>query len=383
MKAPTRRGSKARRLPPGPRGHPVLGILPEIRRDPLGFNLRITRQYGDILRTRIAFWPTYQVNHPDHVRHLLQGNHRNYSKRTFGFSVTRWLLGEGLATSEGSFWLRQRRLMQPAFHRERVAALGDLMTRTAQEILEGWWWHAERGQPLDVQLEMTRLTLRVATRALFSLDVGPDVDVVDRANAVILRFLQERFYTPLIPTWLPTPANRRAGAARRALEGVVRRIIDQRRRTGEDPGDLLSILLSVRDEETGQAMDDRQVRDEVMTLLLAGHETTANTLSWASYLLAQHPQVERRLVEELRRVLDGRVPTADDLPSLPYLRQVIEETLRLYPPVWGLQPQVHRARRDRGLRHPARYRDLDLHLCRPPPPRGVDRSGVLRAGALR
>lgn len=324
-----------RRHPPGPGGHPLLGILPEIRRDPLGFNLRITRQYGDILRARIALWPTYQVNHPDHVRHVLQANHRNYSKRTFGFSVTRWLLGKGLATSEGAFWLRQRRLMQPAFHQQRIAAFGELMTRTAREALEGWWWHAERGQPLDVQLEMTRLTLRVATRALFSLDVGPEVDRIERCNQVILRFLQERFYTPLIPTWLPTPANRRAGAARRSLEEIVRRIIEERRGSDRQPDDLLGLLLSVRDEETGRPMDEAQIRDEVMTLLLAGHETTANTLAWACYLLARHPEVERRLVAELGRVLDGRAPTVDDLSELPFLQQVVEETLRLYPPVWG------------------------------------------------
>lgn len=322
-------------VPPGPRGNVVLGSIGDIYRDRLRFVLDVARTYGDVAQYRVAHMRMYQVNHPAGVRHLLHDNHRNYSKDVATFGTLRLILGNGLFTSDGDFWRRQRRLAQPAFHRRRVAAFGELMTDATLAMQERWRPRADRYQPLDVATEFMRLTMEVVTRALFSTSVDRDIDTIGRAITTLLNDVTFRFTFPFYPPLkVPTPRNRRFLAARATLDGVVYRIIAERRRRPGEHDDLLSLLMEARDEETGEGMSDKQLRDEVITLFVAGHETTANALTWASYLLSTHVAVARRLQAEVDEALQGRIPTAADLPKLPYTRMVIDETLRLYPPAW-------------------------------------------------
>ena len=319
---------------PGPPGHFLLGSTRDIRHDPLRFGLEMARHHGDIVRIRLLFWPAYLVNHPDGVKHVLQENQRNYHKDLYPYRVLKPLLGQGLVTNDGESWLQQRRLMQPAFHRKRLAAFGTLMTDTTVSMLDQWQRFAERDQPLDVAAEMVRLTLRITGQALFNIDLSDETHTVGQAVSTVNKLLSEYLYAPFPPLSIPTPRSHRLQVARRTLDQVVHDIITQRRQQNTDTGDLLSILLLARDEETGQGMNDQQVRDEVMTLLIAGHETVATALTWTWYLLSQHPEVERCLHSELDEVLDGHLPTIEHIARLSYTRMVIEEVLRLYPPAW-------------------------------------------------
>src|SRR5258706_6268034 len=233
----------------GPPDHFLFGNTREIRHDPLRFALEMARQYGDVVRIRFLFWPTYLVNHPDGVKHVLQENRRNYSKDLYPYRVLKPLLGQGLVTNDGESWLRQRHLMQPAFHRKRVAAFGTLITGAAVTLLDQWHQDAGRDQPVDVAAEMLRLTLRIAGQALFNIDLSDETDVVGQAVATVNRLLSEYLYAPFPPLSIPTPRSRRLQAARRALDQVVRDIITRRRQQNSDTGDLLSMLLFARDEE--------------------------------------------------------------------------------------------------------------------------------------
>ena len=339
---------------PGPRGNPVFGSMRDFQRDKLGFIRGLTR-YGDVARYRMAHLTWYQINHPDGIRRVLQENNRNYGKGSLTLGIFKPVVGEGLLTSEGGLWLRQRRLMQPVFHRRSVAAFGTLMTDEALAMLERWRPAAQTGTPLDVPGEMARLTLDIATASLFHAHVGEEPGAVARAVNTLVEDLGYRFEVPFYPPpRVPTPRNRRRRAALRTVDRAVYKIIAERRSGGGEEDDLLALLMGARDEETGEAMDNRQLRDEVITLFLAGHETTANALSWAFYLLATHPEAEEKLREELGEVLgtdDGiRTPTLTDLPRLTYTKMVVDETLRLYPPAWITNRQA--AAEDEILGHP-------------------------------
>src|SRR5918997_10114 len=323
------------RVPSGPRGNRVLGSIGDIYRDRLRFVLDTARTYGEVAQYRVAHMRVYQVNHPEGVGRLLHDNHRNYSKDVPTFGTLRLFLGNGLFTSDGDFWRRQRRLAQPAFHRRRVATFGELMTDATLAMLERWRPSVAQRQPLDVATEFMHLTLEVATKALFSTSVERDVDAIGRAITTLLSEVTFRFTFPFYPPLkVPTPRNRSFLAARATLDGVIYGIIAGRRRRPGEHDDLLALLMEARDGETGEGMSDRQLRDEVITLFVAGHETTANALTWASYLLSTHVAVPRKLRAEVDESLQGRVPTAADQPSLPYTRTVVDETLRLYPPAW-------------------------------------------------
>jgi cytochrome P450 len=339
---------------PGPRGNPVFGSMRDFQRDKLGFIQSLTR-YGDVARYRVAHLTWYQINHPDGVRRVLQENNRNYGKGSLTRGIFKPVLGEGLLTSEGALWLRQRRLMQPVFHKRSVAAFGTLMTQETLAVLERWRPAAQNGTPLDVPAEMARLTLDIATASLFHAHVGEEPGAIARAVNTLVEDLGYRFEVPFYPPpRVPTPRNRRRRAALRTVDRAVYKIIAERRSGGGEEDDLLALLMGARDEETGEAMDDRQLRDEVITLFLAGHETTANALSWAFYLLATHPEAEEKLREELADVLgvDGgiRTPTLEDLPRLAYTKMVVDETLRLYPPAWITNRQA--VAEDEILGHP-------------------------------
>ena len=270
------------------------------------------------------------VNHPDFVKQVLQEHHRSYNKDNFDYRLLRPLLGKGLLTNDGASWLQQRRLIQPPFHRQRLAAFGSLMSRATLAMLKRWERCAERGEVLDVAAEMMRLTLRIIGQALFSLDLSAQTTTVGQA----LRSANDYLCAPFPPLFVPTPRNHRLQNALHRLDALVYDLITAHRQSQQDTPDLLSVLLGVRDEETGEGMSDRQIRDEVITLLLAGHETTA-VACWTWYLLAQHQECEKLLHAEVDAVLSGRLPTVEDLPNLPYSRMVIEESLRLYPPAWS------------------------------------------------
>jgi len=323
------------RIAPGPRGHLLLGVMPDARRDVLGFVTRTARQYGDVARYKLGPMTSHLISHPDGVRHVLQEHASNYTKDHFTYRLVSRVAGNGLLTSQGSFWLRQRRLAQPAFHRQRISAMADGMTRAAVELLEHWDALATRGEPVGVVEEMMRLTLTIAGEALFGASVGDKAAVVGPAFNVMNEQTVTRFRTlRLLPPVLPTRYDREFRAARRALRGAVMDLITERRQRAEDTGDLLSMFMLTRDEETGETMNDEQLCDEVLTMLVAGHETTATTLSWVWALLDQHPAVEAKLHAELDAVLGGRPPTAADVPRLSYTRMVVEEAMRLYPPVY-------------------------------------------------
>lgn len=323
------------RLPPGPREHFLLGSVRDIQRDPIGFNMSMRQQYGNVVRVHFFVVPTYMVFHPDDIKHILQENNRNYNKDTYNVDLLKPVFGLGLFTNDGASWLHQRRLIQPAFHRKHLATFGALMTNATVAMLERWQGFAEDDQPLNVAAEMMRLTLSIVGQALFSIDLSNEANTVSQAFTAVNKLLIDYLYAPFPPLNVPTPRNHRLQAAIHALDRVVHGIINERHQQDTQSGDLLSMLLSVLDEETGQGMSDRQVRDEVMTLLIAGHETTSNLLAWTWYLLSQHPEVERRLHAELDEVLDGNLPTMEHLPELKYTHMVLEEALRLYPPAFG------------------------------------------------
>ena len=333
--------TKTQRVPPGPRGHWLFGSGPEATRDPLTFYTRVWREYGDVVGFRALPWfKWYLVVDPAGAERIHQTNQSNYRKPKLFVRPLGLLTGNGLVTSEGEFWRRQRRLAQPAFHRQRLALLAEGMTRAAVQMLEHWEaTYARTGEPFDMAEEMSGLTVRIAGETLFGADIGPDAARFGDALKVALEHVSRRMRSPFVaPLSVPTARNRAFLRARRTLDEVVEQIVRTRRRDASDRGDLLSMLMLARDEESGEGMDDRQVRDEVMTLLIAGHETTAAALTWTWYLLARNPEARRKLSAELSDALAGRAPGVEDLPRLPYTRMVFDETLRLYPPAWG-QPR--------------------------------------------
>ena len=326
-------------LPPGPKGHLLVGCLPEFRRDMLGFLAACVRDYGDVVPIRVVNRRLILLSHPDLIEEVLTARARHTTKTAI-LQMLRPVLGDGLLLSEGDSWLRQRRLMQPAFHRQRIAGYGDVMAGYAERGMADW----RDGQTRDVHADMMAITQGIVAKTLFDADVSDDAFDVGHALHVLMEdFSRRRTALFALPRFVRTPARRRARAAVERLDRIVYDIIATRRASDEDRGDLLSILLAARDADDGSRMTDRQVRDEIMTLFLAGHETTAVSLSWTWYLLAQHPEVEATLAAELRGVLDGRLPTVADLPQLRYAEMVVMESMRLYPPAFTLTRRVAEA----------------------------------------
>ena len=318
-------------MPPGPKRTYPGSLLLQFRRDPLGQLQKIAREYGDVVYLRLGRENVFLINDPDLIREVLVTHHQNFTKGR-GLERIKKFLGEGLLTSEGEPHLRQRRLMQPAFHHRRIAAFAEIMTAHASRTSDGW----HDGAQIDLAGEMMRLTLGIVGQTLFGANVAADATAVESALSTMMK----SFPLMMLPfadfiEKLPLPAVRRMKAAHAELDAIIYRLIDGRRRSGEDTGDLLSMLIAAQDEEDGGAgMTDQQVRDEAMTIFLAGHETTANALNWTWYLLAGHPAVEARLHEELDQVLQGRLPTMADLPALRFTENIVRESMRLYPPAW-------------------------------------------------
>lgn len=323
-----------KKFPPGPPNRFFGLFFGAMQQNPLQYFTEMTRRYGDVWGMRIGNFRSFFINHPDLIEDVLVNNARKYIKGRI-LRANRFLFGDGLLTSEGDFWLRQRRLAQPAFHRERINAYAATMADYTQQMVAGW----RDGEERDIHKEMMDLALRIVSKTLFDADVARDAKEVGQTLDLLLHLAANFGKTVLVPLWIPTPRNLRAKGGVRRIEKIIYRIIAERRASalkGElHAGDLLSTLLQVQDED-GSRMNDKQLRDETITLFLAGHETTANTLSWTWWLLAQNPAVEKRLHEELHGVLGGRAPTVDDLPKLPYLGHVLTESLRLYPTAWGM-----------------------------------------------
>ncbi|MGH7896845.1 MAG: cytochrome P450 [Candidatus Binatia bacterium] len=327
----------------GPRFRTPFGFLAALRKDPLGNLMSWRRQYGDFVEIPFGLGRTYLVFHPRDVRHVLHENHKNYWKGVVLGKLKR-IAGEGLVFSDGDLWRRQRKLVQPAFHRDRITAMAQMMTASTAAMLDRWESHARTG-PLNVAAEATKLTLEIVARALFGTSLGDDEAEFSEtvtAGMAYANHLMNHFLA--WPIWIPTRANRAGRAAIRTMDRIVHGLIERRRRDerpAEATADLLGMLIEARDEETHVTMNDRQLRDEVVTFLVAGHETTAVTLAWTWHLLASHPEIEARLHAEIAEVLGQGVPAFRDLERLRYTRMVIEEAMRLYPPAWGISRQAY------------------------------------------
>jgi len=337
-------------FPPEWKGSSILGVMREFNRDQLAFITRL-RSLGDVVRARFLYVPAYFIYHPTDIEYLLVTNAKNFRKAmSLRSNFFYRLVGNGLLTSDGDFWRRQRRLAQPAFHKQRISNFGDVMVQYTERMLAGW----KAGETRDLHRDMMRLTLEIVVKTLFDANVSGDVDNVGRVLSEIVKpFASQATLKWILNNRLPTPAHRQFHRSVGEIDQIIYRIIAERRASAADNGDLLSMLLQAQDED-GSQMTDAQLRDEVITLFLAGHETTALALSWTWYLLATNKDVEAKFHEELDRVLDGRLPELSDLPHLRYSEMIAKETMRLYPPAFGLGREAIEACEIGGYRVPRR-----------------------------
>jgi len=322
------------RLPPGPKGLPFFGMALRVRKDPLGMLLSLARAYGDIVSIPVMGQHRILVSRPDFVQQVMLFHHAKFHKSELTRVAVGPLLGQGLLISEGDFWRRQRRLAQPAFHRSRTNAYAPAMLECARAQMQRW----RDGETRNIAEEMMGLTLEVAVRTLFGTTLPGEAESVGHAMTFLMRFSLSRARSPWnIPRSWPTPRNRRATREFEFMDSLVYRIISERQKQVQGNGhgneDLLSLLMAAMDED-GSQMTSQQLRDETMTLFVAGHETTALTLAWTWLLLSENPEAEARLHEELKSVLGGRSPEAVDLELLPFLHAVVQESLRVYPPAY-------------------------------------------------
>lgn len=374
MQMETRDLGLARKLPT-PKGNWLLGQLWERQNDPLGMLERTFRNGGDFVHLRMGPRHIYVLNHPDLIKQVFHDDASHFIKG-FGYDKLEPILGKGLLTSEGEFWRRQRKLAQPAFHRQRLEGYARVMTEFTEKKIQEWG-RTGGSDILSIGREMMKLTLGIVGKTLLGTDVAGEAD---RIGPIVTALTVEANFriTSLNPLRgkLPTPANRRFKQQALVLKELVLGIIREKRASGQDTGDLLSMLILAKDADTHEQMTDQQLLDEVMTIFLAGHETTANALSWIWVLLSQNPSEEKKLHDELDRVLGGRIPTFADLPALSYVKQVVEEALRVYPPAWLISREVVTPVKLRGYevvpgeimiiapwilhRHPAYWKDPEV-----------------------
>jgi len=324
-------------MPTKPVSNLLLGDMPEFANNRLAYLQMIAAQYSPIVMVR--FGPVKQVviTSPELAQQVLQTNHRNYMKEQFFMQFTRLALtsGDNLFTSDGDYWLKQRRIMQPMFHRKQIAHFGAVVTAETTAMLNTWAQLAEAGQPFDLSEALMQLTIQIIGRTMLSVDIHREQQALHAAYALVSTDIVDRSANPLtLPLWVPTPANRRFTQALTTIHTALRQIIQRRQAGDEAQPDLLDMLLAARYEESGGQLSTAQLLDELFGIVSAGHETTSMALMWAFYLLARHPEIEAKLHAEVDRVLAGRLPTVADLEQLVYTRMVIQETLRLYPPAY-------------------------------------------------
>jgi len=318
-------------VPPGPKGHFLVGSLPEIQRDELDFLMQQVHEHGDIVHVRVLNHHAYVLSHPRDIETVLVSKSSNFIKSVF-LRESKALFGDGLLTSESNLWQKQRRALQPAFHHDHVLTYTGIMAEAAARMLATW----QDGEERDVHQDMTRLTMDIIAKVLFGEEIGADAEQACEAFGLFFKQYDERFGLYLIPEWVPTPENIRYRRSIKRLDEIVLRII--RLKTANNNGhapDVLSVLLRGRDGKDAK-IEEHQIRDEMMTLFFTGHETTGLALAWTFYLLGQNPAAERKLQGEIDTVLDGRTPTFADMARLPFVELVFKESLRLYPPAFGV-----------------------------------------------
>ena len=324
------------RRPPGPKGRLLIGSLLELGTDWLGFLSKCAREYGDVVFFRFAHVPVVLLTHPEHIEQVLVAN-ASYFSKSRGYRALERIAGKGLLTSEGEEWRRQRKLIQPAFRHDCLVPYAAAMVEGADRVLEAW----HDGDVRDIHGDMMRTTLDIVARTLLGCDASNEAKTVaDALEVVAEKFLEQASLAFLLPASLPLPSRLSLQRAVRRLDGIIYEIIRRRRASRRSTEDLLDTLLRAKDQDA-RHMSDAQLRDELKTLFLAGHETTAIALSWTFYLLAQHPEVDAQLAEELEAVLGNRPPGFDDVPRLRYTEMVIKESMRLYPPAWGMSRQAN------------------------------------------
>jgi cytochrome P450 len=318
---------------------PLLGHLGAFRQRPLESLSTWWRQHGDALRFRLGPKTFYLFSHPDLAEEILVKQSDRFVKvynpeKPHGLAL---VLGNGLVTSSGEVWKRHRRIIQPIFHRSRMAAMADRMAQVGEQRVAAW--KGREGNTIDIAAEMMQLALEVISQTMFTTSMTQHIDRISHALQVSIKYAFDSFSNPLSPPlWVPTARNREFRSVMQFMDGLMYGLLAERRQSGAHHDDLLDLLLQARDEETGEGLTDQELRDEALTIFAAGHETTANALAWTWYLLATHPEANARFHEEVDRVLQGRTPNAEDLEHLPYTRAIFEESLRLYPPA----PAVHR-----------------------------------------
>lgn len=340
---------------PGPKAHKLLGIIPEMRSRDISVLHNYIDEFGDLIRFKVGPWPIYFLNHPDYVHHVLQSNFKNYSKETRGWHMLRELLGPSVMITFGDVWKKRRRLMQPLFTPPAIAQLFPMMNRVIGEMLEEFSQKAARNETLEIRWEMMKVTLRVIGETLMGRDVGNHVDNIGKALWNIFEHIAENYTSPIkLPSFIPTPRNKKFRKSLQVLNDIVTKFISERRKSTKRPDDLLTRLMEATDPEDGKHLTDSEIRDEIMTMFLAGHETTANSLAWTWYLLAKSPEVEDRLYQEAATHLPQGTPSRDDILKLKYTNQVFDEALRLYPPVYIISRRAEQDDEIGGYRIPAK-----------------------------
>jgi cytochrome P450 len=319
--------------PPGPRYAAPFAVTRQFRRDPLGFAMRLHEEFGDFVSIRMGSRRSFYLFSPEDIEYVLQGNSRNYLKGPSTDKV-RVFFGKGLFSSEGAAWRAQRLLLQTAFERQRLESYAETMADCVTALLDGWDRHAARGSAVDLVAEMKRFALGVVARTLFGAELDDEAPELTRAFALVLEHLNHRATSFLpVPDKLPTPRNLRFHNAQDLVERFVLDLVGRRQKAAEPGADMLATLLAARDPESGLPLTQRELRDQILTFLMAGHETTAATMAWGVHLLARHPDVQRRVRAEVAESLvDGRVPSGKDVRQLAFTHRVVQETLRLYPP---------------------------------------------------
>lgn len=329
--------AQVEQVPPLLESSALLGHLHSMRDGWPQLFMRAMHEKGDIVRLRFAMKHVYFLFHPSYVAQVLTRHSDRYARQTRGYKKLGLLLGQGLVTSEGDFWKRQRRIAQPAFHKERIAGFVETFAKATEAMSTRWEDVAQKEQRIDGADAMMALTLQIAGETLFSSDISQSTSAFGTSLSYALKHFSRLVSAPVpYPEYMPTLRNWRFWKSIRTMDRIVWDLINERRKSGEDKGDLLSMLMLTRNEETGETMSDKQLRDEAFTMLSAGHETTANALAWTLYLLTQHPDVADRVAEENQALLGDRLPTPEDLKKLTYTEQVFRESMRLYPPVWAI-----------------------------------------------